>query len=173
MLDAVLHGEAPDRGVFSTPTFMGAPGRAVGQAGLYPQRGAPASAHANLFPDDSVEFFLVIRNPATLIAEVLPTFSGGGYDALMQGRGPLDLRWREPIQLLLRAVPGKRVVIWCHEDVPLIWPEIARLAGNIPPDAPLPGAMTCLEEILDDPGMARLRERLSSQDRLSVDRRGP
>ena len=30
MLDAVLHSESPDRAVFSTPTFMGAPGRVVG-----------------------------------------------------------------------------------------------------------------------------------------------
>lgn len=171
MLDAVLHSESPARAVFSTPTFMGAPGRVVGQAGLYPQMGARAAALANLFPDHQVEFFLAIRNPATLIAEVLPIFTGGGYHVLMQGRQPLDLRWRDPIQALLRAVPGHRVVIWCHEDVPLIWPEIARLAGNIPPDAPLKGGAMYLEEILGEEGMARLKEALSTQDRLSVAQR--
>ncbi|SNR65121.1 hypothetical protein EYF88_15355 [Paracoccus sediminis] len=171
MLDAVLHGDAPNRAVFSTPTFMGAPGRAVGQAGLYPQMGARAAALANLFPDHTAEFFLAIRNPASLIAEVLPIFTGGGYHVLMQGRHPLDLRWRDPIQALLRAVPGRRVVIWCHEDVPLIWPEIVRLAGNIPPDAPLHGGMMYLEEILTDTGMAQLKESLSMQDRLTVAQR--
>ncbi|WP_347139022.1 hypothetical protein [Paracoccus sp. SSK6] len=171
MLDAVLHSESPVRAVFSTPTFMGAPGRVVGQAGLYPQMGARAAALANLFPDHQVEFFLAIRNPATLIAEVLPIFTGGGYHVLMQGRQPLDLRWRDPIQALLRAVPGHRVVIWCHEDVPLIWPEIARLAGNIPPDAPLKGGTMYLEELLSEEGMARLKEALSTQDRLSVAQR--
>lgn len=171
MLDAVLHGDAPNRAVFSTPTFMGAPGRAVGQAGLYPQMGTRAAALANLFPDHTAEFFLAIRNPASLIAEVLPIFTGGGYHVLMQGRHPLDLRWRDPIQALLRAVPGRRVVIWCHEDVPLIWPEIVRLAGNIPPDAPLHGGMMYLEEILTDTGMAQLKESLSMQDRLTVAQR--
>lgn len=171
MLDAVLHSESPGRAVFSTPTFMGAPGRVVGQTGLYPQMGARAAALANLFPDHEIEFFLAIRNPATLIAEVLPIFTGGGYNVLMQGRQPLDLRWRDPIQALLRAVPGRRVVIWCHEDVPLIWPEIARLAGNIPPDAPFSGGTMYLEEILGPEGMARLKDALSSQDRLTVAQR--
>ncbi|MGN7869784.1 hypothetical protein [Paracoccus sp. 22332] len=63
MLDAVLHSDDPDRAVFSTPTFMGAPGRVVGQTGLYPQMGARAAALANLFPDHEVEFFLAIRHP--------------------------------------------------------------------------------------------------------------
>ncbi|TBN41083.1 hypothetical protein EYE42_06790 [Paracoccus subflavus] len=171
LLDAVLHGEAPARAVFSTPTFMGAPGRAVGQGGLYPQMGARAAALANLFPDHDIEFFVAIRNPASLIAEVLSIFTGGGYDALMQGCGPLDLRWRDPIQALLRAVPRRRVVIWCHEDVPLIWPEIARLIGNIPPDAPLKGGTLYLEEILGQDGMACLKEALAAQDQLSVAQR--
>ncbi|WP_207470569.1 hypothetical protein [Paracoccus fontiphilus] len=171
MLDAVLHSETPSRAVFSTPTFMGAPGRVVGQTGLYPQMGARAAALANLFPDHEVEFFLAIRNPATLIAEVLPIFTGGGYHVLMQGRHPLDLRWRDAIQGLLRAVPGHRVVIWCHEDVPLIWPEIARLVGNVAPDVPLKGGMMYLEEILDDAGLTRLKEALSAQDRLSIAQR--
>ena len=171
LLDAVLRGDAPVRAVFSTPTFMGAPGRAVGQGGLYPQMGARAAALANLFPDHEVEFFVAIRNPASLIAEVLSIFTGGGYDALMQGCGPLDLRWRDPIQALLRAAPGRRVVIWCHEDVPLIWPEIVRLIGSIPPDAPLKGGTLYLEEILGGDGMACLKEALSAQDRLSVAQR--
>ncbi|WP_295046687.1 hypothetical protein [uncultured Paracoccus sp.] len=171
MLDAVLNSEAPDRAVFSTPTFMGAPGRVVGQTGLYPQMGARAAALANLFPDHEVEFFLAIRNPATLIAEVLPIFTGGGYEVLMQGRQPQDLRWRDPIQALLRAVPGRRVVIWCHEDVPLIWPEIVRLVGHIPPDAPLQGGMTYLEEILTEAGLEQLKDAFAAQDQLSVARR--
>lgn len=171
MLDAVLHSESPGRAIFSTPTFMGAPGRVVGQTGLYPQMGARAAALANLFPDHEVEFFLAIRNPAALISEVLPIFTGGGYHVLMQGRQPTDLRWRDPIQALLRAVPGRRVVIWCHEDVPLIWPEIARLVGAIPPDAPLQGGSMYLEEILGDAGMARLKEKLAEQDRLTVAQR--
>lgn len=171
LMDAVLHSDAPRRAVFSTPTFMGAPGRAVGQAGLYPQMGARAAALANLFPDHPVEFFLAIRNPAGLIAEVLPIFAGGGYHVLMQGRQPEDLRWRDPIRALLRAVPGRRVVIWCHEDVPLIWPEIVRLAGSIPPDAPLQGGMAYLEEILTPQGMATLKESLSTQDRVTVAQR--
>ena len=167
MLDAVLNADHPRRAVFSTPTFMGAPGRVVGKAGLYPQMGARAAALANLFPDHESEFFLAMRNPASL-PEVLPIFTGGDYHVLMQGRQPLDLRWRDAIQGLLRAVPGRRVVIWCHEDVPLIWPEVVRLAGDIPPGAPLKGSMTYLEEILTPVGLAELKDALAGQDQLTV-----
>lgn len=171
LLDEVLQGDAPNRVVFSTPTFMGAPGRAVGQGALYPQMGARAAALANLFSDHDCEFFVAIRNPASLIAEVLAIYTGGGYEALMGSCGPLDLRWRAPIQALVRSVPGRRVVIWCHEDVPLIWPELVRLVGAIPPDLPLKDGAVYLEDILGPDGMARLKDALAAQDRLTVAQR--
>ena len=172
MLDAMLTAEAPRRVVLSTPTFMGAPGRVCGRnEGLYPQMGSRAAALASLFPQAQAEFFLAIRNPATLLSEVLPIFTGGGYDKLLQGNRPQDLRWRDAIRRLVRSVPGRRIVIWCHEDVPLIWPEIVRLAGKIPADAPLSGALVYMQEILGDSGLAMLQEALGGRDQLSVQQR--
>lgn len=172
MLDAILASDSPRRVVMSSPTFMGAPGRVCGRnEGLYPQMGSRAAALANLFPRVRPEFFLAIRNPATLLAEVLPVFAGGGYDKLLQGNRPQDLRWRDAIRRLARSVPGRRIVIWCHEDVPLIWPEIVRLAGNMPSDAPLAGALVYMHEILGDEGVARLRAALGDRDQMSVQQR--
>ena len=172
MLDAMLTSEAPRRIVTSTPTFMGAPGRVCGRnEGLYPQMGARASALTNLFPQAQSEFFLAIRNPATLLSEVLPIFTGGGYDKLMQGNRPEDLRWRDAIRRLVRSVPGRRIVIWCHEDVPLIWPEIVRLVGKMPADAPLLGAQIYMQEILGEAGLIKLQEALGDRDQLSVAQR--
>jgi len=172
MLDAVLVGDAPRRVVFSTPSFMGAPGRVCGRnQGLYPQMGARAAALANLFPSAGSEFFLAIRNPATLLTEVLNIFTGGDYEVLLQGNPPLRLRWAEAIQRLVRAVPGRRIVIWCHEDVPLIWPEILRLAGALPIGAPLTGGLAYLQELVTEEGFAELQAILAGQDQLSVKRR--
>lgn len=171
MLDAMLDSDDPTRVVMSTATFMGAPGRAVGREGLYPQIGLRAAALSRLFPSAQTEFFLAIRNPATLLAEVLPQFSGGGYDELMQGCHPLQLRWRAAIQRLTRAVQGRRVVVWCHEDVPLIWPEVVRLVGALPADVPLSGGLLYMHELLGDLGIARLRDAMAGRDQTNVAQR--
>lgn len=171
MLDAMLESDAPTRVVMSTPTFMGAPGRACGHRGLYPQMAARAAALMRLFPSAEIELYLAIRNPATLLTEVLQQFTGGGYEQLVQGREPHELRWRDPIRQLLEVAHGRRVVIWCHEDVPLIWPEVVRLVGGMPADAPLAGSNLYMHEILGDPGIARLREAMAGHDQLTIARR--
>lgn len=171
MLDAILDSDTPERVIFSSSTFMGAPGRVVGRDGLYPQIGVRTAALASLFPEAQTEFFLAIRNPATLLSDVLPTFTGGDYHTLMQGRQPLDLRWREAIHRLIAAVPGRRIVIWCHEDVPLIWPEIVRLIADMPDDAPLSGSLLYLEEILGATAMQSLQAELAGRDRLTIAQR--
>ncbi|SIS80322.1 hypothetical protein [Paracoccus saliphilus] len=172
ILDALLTTDDPERVIFSTPTFMGAVGRIVGREGLYPQIGNRVAALANLFPKYDSEFFMAIRNPATLLSDMLPKFKTGDYNVLMQGRHPLDLRWREAAQRMVQAAQGRRVVIWCHEDVPLVWPEVVRLVGDIAPDAPLKGGMLYMDELLDSAGTEKLRDAMSSRDQLSIaDRR--
>ena len=171
MLDAMLESDHPSRVIMSSPTFMGAPGRAVGREGLYPQMGLRAAALSRLFPSAQTEFFVAIRNPAVLLSEVLTQFTGGGYDALMQGCDPLQLRWRPAIQRLVRAAQGRRVVVWCHEDVPLIWPEVVRLVGALPATVPLSGGILYMQELLGDAGVALLRDAMAGRDQMTVRQR--
>ncbi|CAM3293741.1 hypothetical protein PANO111632_12645 [Paracoccus nototheniae] len=171
MLDAMLDSDQPSRVVMSTWTFQGAPGRAVGRTGLYPKIVQRTSALAQLFPSAQTEFFLAIRNPATLLAEVLPQFSGNGYEDLMQGCHPLDLRWRDAIQRLMQAAQGRRVVIWCHEDVPLIWPEVVRLIAALPADAPLTGMLSYMHDLVGDAGLEALSGAMAGRDQTNVAQR--
>ena len=171
MQDAVLETDAPERVLFSSPTFMGAPGRAVTVNGLYSQMGSRVAALANLFPDAESEFFVAIRNPAVLLAEVMAIFNGGGYHVLMQGQHPLDLRWRDAIRHLIGAAQGRRVVIWCHEDVPLIWPEVVRLMADIPLDVPVRGGLDYLQELLTPEGQQKLKAQISERDQMSISQR--
>ncbi|RJL10877.1 hypothetical protein C9E82_20805 [Paracoccus siganidrum] len=168
MLDAVLEHDGTQRVVLSNAGFLGAPGRVVGHGKLYPQIASRAAALANLFPDADCEFFLAIRNPATLLTEVRPLVAGGNYDALMQGTDPRALRWNDAIRRLLGALRGRRVVIWCHEDVPLIWPEVVRLAADMAPDLPLAGALIYMHELLGDAGLPKLRAALAGRDQLTI-----
>lgn len=170
MLDAMLDSEAPRRVIMSTPSLLGLPARAVGPQGLYPLIGSRAAALANLFPQAQAEFFIALRNPAVMLSK-LSHLAPGGYEAMMQGCDPRELRWRDAIRRLVNAAQGRRVVIWCHEDVPLIWPEVVRLAGDIPPEVPLSGTLTYMQELLGDAGLARLRAALAGHDQLTIGQR--
>lgn len=166
LMDAVLEHDHSRRAVLSNAGFMGAPGRVVGRGMLYPQMAERVAALVNLFPRAESEFFLAMRNPALLLSDVRPLVAGGDYAALMQGTDPRAMRWSDCITRLLSVLGGRRLVIWCHEDVPLIWPEIMRLAGDIDPDRPLAGALVYMHELLGDAGLPKLRAALAG---LAVD----
>ncbi|MDB6179217.1 hypothetical protein PAF17_17130 [Paracoccus sp. Z330] len=170
MLDAMLESAAPERIVMSSPSLLGGPARMVGPDGLYPNIGNRAAALANLFPDAHAEFFVAIRNPAVLLTKILPQIQGG-YTSLMQGCDPRQLRWPDTIRRLVGAAQGRRVVIWCHEDVPMLWPELVRLVGDIGPETALSGTLLYMQEILTDAGIAELRTTLSSRDQVSIAQR--
>lgn len=53
----------------------------------------------------------------------------------------------------------------------MIWPELVRLAGDMPPEAPLAGALLYMQELLGDAGLARLRAELGGRDQLSIGQR--
>ena len=168
LLDSLLVTEEPQRAIFSSTSFLGAVGRIIGQPGFYWQLGTRAASLVNLFPNQDVEIFAAIRNPATLLSDMLPHFWGGDYEKFMQGHHPEALRWREPARQLVQAVQGRRVVLWCHEDAPLIWPEVIRLISDVDPDTPMKATMLYMKELLDAQAFEKLRETLGTQDRLSV-----
>ena len=92
-------------------------------------------------------------------------------DDLMQGNHPLQLRWRLAIQKLVRSVQGRRLVLWCHEDVPLIWPEVVRLIGALPDGVPLAGNMPYMYDLLGASGMEKLRAAMAGRDQTNVAQR--
>lgn len=171
MLDAVLDSDDPRRIVCTSAGFLGVPARAIGPEGLYPQAGARIAALANLFPSATSEFFVAIRNPATLIPEVLALMpDGGDYAALMGDTDPETLSWLPAVQRMAKGAQGRRLVVWCHEDVPLIWPDVTRMVGGMPPDVPLSGGLLYMHELLGDQGLRQLRGDLTGRD-LSISAR--
>lgn len=168
LLDSLLVTDKPSRAVLSGSSLLGAVGRIVGANGFYWQIGTRAASLVNLFPNHDVEIFAAVRNPATLLSDMLPHFSGGGYAEFMRGLRPEDIRWNQPARQLVQAVQGRRVVLWCHEDAPLLWPEILRLIVDLDAETPLKGSMQYMEELLDAESVKALRETLGAQDHLSI-----
>jgi len=168
MLDVILDSDDPQRVICSTPTFLGKATRAISPQGLYVTAGEKMAALANLFPDAEVEFFMAIKNPATLISFVLSQEGSGSYAELMGGVDPEALRWGPAIRRILPALQGRRLVIWCHEDTSLIWPEVVRSISTMPPDVPLKAGLQVLGDILHPDGISMIRDAMAQEDRLTI-----
>lgn len=171
LLDEILETDAPQRIIFSTPTFLGKAARAISSEGLYAGAGEKLAALANLFPGAEVEFFMALKNPATLVPFVLDQEGEGSHDQLMAGLPPERLRWAPAIRRIQAAIPGHRLVLWCHEDTSLIWPEVVRRLATMPSDVPLRAGLQVLGDIMRPEGIEMVREEMARQERLTVDTR--
>lgn len=171
MLDAVLDTDEPRRIIFSTPTFLGKAERALSLDGLYASAGEKLAALANLFPTAEVEFFMGLKNPATLIPFVLAQEGSGTYAEVMGGIDPENLRWAPAIRRILAALPGRRLVVWCHEDTSLIWPEVVRRISTMPSDVPLKAGLQILGDILHPDGIRMIRDAMAQETRLTIESR--
>ncbi|SIR19963.1 hypothetical protein SAMN05421641_13010 [Paracoccus thiocyanatus] len=168
MLDAILDSDHPQRIICSTPTFLGRATRAISAEGLYASAGDKMAALANLFPSAEVEFFLALKNPATLLSFILTQEGSGSYGELMGGVDPESLRWGPAIRRMLATLPGRRLVLWCHEDTSLIWPEVVRRISTMPADVPLKAGLQILGDILHPDGISMIREAMAQEERLTV-----
>jgi hypothetical protein len=171
MLDAVLDTDDPSRVIFSTPTFLGKASRALSSDGLYASAGEKMASLANLFPSAEVEFFLGLKNPATLIPFILAQEGSGSYAEVMGGIDPESLRWAPTIRRILATLPGRRIVVWCHEDTSLIWPEVVRRISTMPSDVPLKAGLQILGDILHPDGIKMIRDAMAQETRLTIESR--
>lgn len=168
MLDSVLEQDDTERMVCSSPAFLGAASRALGPEGLYPSAGTRIRALNSLFPSAETEYFIALKNPATLVGDLLSRASPRDLEALTEDAGPARLSWLATVQNIAQAAQGRRLVLWCHEDVPLIWPDVARLVGGIAPEGELSGGLLYMHELLGDQGLGHLRKALATQDQMTV-----
>lgn len=171
MLDAILESDDPHRIICSTPTFLGKAERALSIGGLYAGAGEKMAALANLFPQDEVEFFMALKNPATLVPYVLSQERSGTYAEVMGGIDPESLRWAPAMRRILAALPGHRLVVWCHEDTSLIWPEVVRRIATMPSDVPLKAGLQILGDILHPDGIRMIRDAMAQETRLTIESR--
>ncbi|SHI35758.1 hypothetical protein [Wenxinia saemankumensis] len=130
-LDAILGAARPDRLVMANPAFLCTPNRVFEGRELYPMLGLKLRALSAVFAPDRLELFLALRNPATFVPAVLSRAKATSETALLDGLAPAAIRWSGAIARAREAAPGARLVVWAHEDAPLIWGRLVRrLAGR-------------------------------------------
>lgn len=162
--DALGVDDSTRRLILSHENLACFPVQAVGPNGLYPQLHLRLAALANIFPTERCTFFVALRNPATLLPDLLERGNVTTYEELMADTDPRDLRWGPVLRALLSAVPDAGLVFWCNEDTPLIWPDLLRRIASDSDPAPLEGAEDMLALLLTEAGFGRYREFVTSRE---------
>lgn len=168
MLDAILDHDSTRRVICSQPGFLGVPQRALTPEGLLRVGAEKMGALSNLFPGADVEFFMALKNPATLVPYLIKNIPDRNYDDIMTGVPLESLRWSPAIKDIVRSLRGRRLVLWCHEDTPMIWPEVVRTIAAMPGDVPLKAGLHMLGEILAPEGIRFIRDEMAKHERLTV-----
>ncbi|WP_370401123.1 hypothetical protein [Sulfitobacter sp. JB4-11] len=167
LLDVILGDSDAQRVILSDPNFFRTQGTAMQKGVLYPAAPTRMAHMAQLFPDDDLQIFLAVRNPATF----LPILHGVAVDndptAFWGGRQPMDIRWSETLVAIREAVPHVPITVWCNEDMPLIWSQIIREMAGLDDGIKISGGFDLLMSIMSKEGMQRFRAYLASHPDMS------
>ena len=143
-----------DRLVISNDSFFGTHKMAVKRM-FYPASCARLEALKQLLPDDHIELFFAVRNPASFMPALLEITNFNSIGDLFRGHDPLSFRWSELFERIRAQIPDIPITVWCNEDTPLIWAELIREMGGLDPTQEIEGEYDLLEEIMMDGGMKR------------------
>ena len=168
LLDAVMGDSDADRVIFSDANFFRTPATAVVEGMLYPAAPVRMMRMAQLFPEDELQIFMGIRNPATLLPVLYDVSADKSPPQFWGDKDPLDVRWSDTLALLRDSAPEIPVTVWCNEDAPLIWGQIMREMAGLPTMAPLDGEFDLLETIMRPEGMKRFKSYLASHPEMTT-----
>ncbi|ETD86375.1 hypothetical protein ACTTAF_13720 [Rhodobacter capsulatus] len=162
-----------ERLVFSYENFLALPERAIGASGLYPAAADKLVPLANLFPQDRTEFHLGLLDPALLLVALAARQPGRDFTEMLCGHAPEDLRWGPVVARMAEAADrvGAKLVLWCNEDLPLLFPEVLRQMGGLPEAGALMGEYGLVEELMQPEGARRLRTYLASHPPQTAEQR--
>jgi hypothetical protein len=161
LLDAIVDGAPVDRLILSDPRFICINRLVVQGAQIWPMIERQTTNLRALFPQAQVEFFIAMRNPATLIPALYETSHFDSFLEFTDGMQPHAVTWSEMLRRLRMAHPDAPVTVWCNEDTPLLWGEILREIADVPFDLPMKGVDDLIEKIMDKTGFDRLQSYLS------------
>lgn len=155
LIDAILDDEQCNRLVMSHEKFMCVNRRIFENGIFYDLAEQKLTGLARLFPDDEIEIFLGLRNPATFLPAVFKDVDGVKFEEFMQGVDPLDLRWSDLIARIRKILPKASITTWCNEDTPMIWSQLIRELAGVDPLTRITGGFDLLSTIMSAEGMKK------------------
>lgn len=163
LLDGIISEDNAERVVFSSDCFLANHRWAVAQGKFYANGAEKVATLRRLFPAAQVEFFLALRNPASFLSALIGDPRSGGVEQVLADTDPLALRWSELLVRLSEALPGARLVVWRHEDAPLLWPEILREVSGHPDEMVLNGTFDAHADLITPEGQALMTQWLTER----------
>ena len=171
LLEQILDADDTERLVLSSPYFLSNHPGALRAGRLYPRAGAATVALRNLFPDNPVEFFLAVRNPATFVPALHMRLQRAPFAEFVEGIDPDTLVWSDMIRDIRAANPETPITLWCNEDTPLIWPEVMHACTGLAPEVQLKGGFDILSRIITKEGIKRIRTYLGTNPPANEEQR--
>ncbi|MEJ6388319.1 hypothetical protein [Gymnodinialimonas ulvae] len=157
LLDAILDGGPVDRLILSDPRFICINRLVVQGPQIWPMIERATTQLTALFPGAEPEFFIGMRDPATLIPALFKASRFSDFREFTANMQPHAVAWSEMLRRLSNAHPGARIMVWCNEDTPLLWAQILREMAGVEPQTALDGTEDLAESIMDPKGFARMQ----------------
>ena len=161
LLDAIVDEARVERLILSDPRFVCINRLVVQGPQIWPMIDRQTANLRALFPSAAPEFFIGMRNPATLIPALFEASKFSDFAEFTERMQPHAVTWSEMLRRLRSAHPDAPITVWCNEDTPLLWGQILREIADVPFDFPLKGVDDLIETIMDKTGFARMRRYLS------------
>ena len=171
LLEQILDTDDSERLVLSSPYFLSNHPGALRAGRLYPRAGAATRSLRNLFPDNPVEFFLAVRDPATFVPALHMRLQRAPFAQYIEGIDPDALVWSDMIRDIRAANPEAPITVWCNEDTPLIWPEVMHAVTGVAEEVQLMGGFDILSRIIAKEGIKRIRRFLRTHPPANEEQR--
>ena len=162
LLDAILDEAEADRLVMSHHSFICVPRRVFADGRFYGMAEQKILALAQLFPDDEIEIFLGVRNPATFVPAAFERVEGMTFQEFLRGVHPGQIKWSDLITRIKSVCPQANITVWSNEDTPLIWAQLIREIAGVDPMTKISGGFDLLGQIMSAEGMKRFHSYLKS-----------
>ena len=171
LIDAIVDDAEVDRLILSDPRFVCINRLVVQGAQIWPMVDRAATGLRALFPQAQVEFFIGMRDPATLIPALFKASRFSDFREFTENMQPHAVTWSETLRRLQLAHPDCRITVWCNEDTPLLWGEVLREMAGVGPTAALDGVDDLAASIMEEDGYGRMREWLDKNPPASETQR--
>lgn len=171
LLAGIVKDQDVSRIIMTNSGFLGVPGWMLSGGRLYRNAGKNAAGLRGVFPGNPCEFFLGLRNPATLIGPVFQSQSSRSWTQFASNTDFLSLRWSEVVADIRQSNPGCRVTVWCNEETPVIWPNILGHVTGLGEGFRFSGELDITRGIISEAGYERLEAYLADRPGLSEEQR--
>lgn len=170
-LGNIVKDQSVSRIILTNSGFLGVPGWMLSGGRLYRNAGRNVAALRGVFPGNRCEFFLGLRDPATLIGPVFKSQSSRTWAQFAGGVDFLNLRWSEVIADIQQQNPGCHITVWCNEETPVIWPNILGEVTGLGQSYRFQGELDITRSIVSATGYERLEKYLEARPGLNGEQR--